>query len=47
MEDRIRYDVHNASNQIKDMQAEVNTLKQQVNTLEKVIRIVDEHIAGA
>ncbi|SHK59483.1 hypothetical protein [Alicyclobacillus tolerans] len=46
VEDHIRYDIHEVSNQLKDMQIEVNILKQQVSNLEKIIRIVDEHVAG-
>ncbi|WP_067625226.1 MULTISPECIES: hypothetical protein [Alicyclobacillus] len=45
MEDRIRYDIHEVANQLKDIQTEVNTLKQQVSTLEKIIRIVDQNNA--
>ena len=47
MEDRIRYDIHQVSNQLKDIQTEVSTLKQQVDTLEKIIRIVDQNNAAA
>ncbi|WDL98853.1 hypothetical protein [Alicyclobacillus sp. ALC3] len=46
MEDRIRYDIHQVSNQLKDIQTEVSTLKQQVDTLEKIIRIVDQNSAA-
>lgn len=45
MEDRIRYDIHEASNQLKGIQTEVNTLKQQVSILEKILRIVDQNYA--
>ncbi|QSO48487.1 hypothetical protein [Alicyclobacillus mengziensis] len=46
MEDRIRYDVHQVSNQLKDIQTEVSILKQQVDTLERIIRIVDQNNAA-
>ncbi|GMA64195.1 hypothetical protein NZD89_02420 [Alicyclobacillus fastidiosus] len=46
MEDRIRYDIHEVANQLKDIQSQVNTLSQQVNNLEKIIRIVDQNNAG-
>ncbi|GLG01200.1 hypothetical protein Alches_12390 [Alicyclobacillus hesperidum subsp. aegles] len=39
MEDGIRYDIHEVSNQLKDMQTEVNILKRQVSNFEKIIRI--------
>ncbi|WP_067625035.1 hypothetical protein [Alicyclobacillus acidiphilus] len=47
MEDRIRYDIHNASNQLKDIQIEVGDLKRKVSTLEGILRIVDQNNAAA
>ncbi|WP_311794910.1 hypothetical protein [Alicyclobacillus acidiphilus] len=47
MEDRVRYDIHQVCNQLKDIQAEVNTLKQQASVIEKIIRIVDQNNAAA
>lgn len=46
LEDRIRYDIHEVANQLKDIHSEVSTLKQQVTNLEKVIRIVDQNNAA-
>lgn len=47
MEDRIRYDIHNASNQLKEIQIEVDDLKRKVSTLEGILRIVDQNNAAA
>ncbi|SHJ73187.1 hypothetical protein [Alicyclobacillus tolerans] len=47
MEDRIRYDIHNVSNQLKEMQTEVDDLKRKVSTLEGILRIVDQNNAAA
>jgi hypothetical protein len=47
MEDRIRYDVHEASNQLKNIQTEVEDLKRKVSTLEGILRIVDQNNAAA
>lgn len=47
MEDGIRYDVHEVANPLKDIQTEVNNLKQQVSNLEKIIGIIDQNNVAA
>ena len=47
MEDGIGYDVHEVANPLKDIQTEVNNLKQQVSNLEKIIGIIDQNNVAA